>query len=148
MGNYATEKSEMKFKNQKDLEFVQSVLDDADAALKDKSRISGICLDNATTAGITGGLTAATAAAAAALFPPAALVGGAVLLRSSHRKKEKRREAKELLYKDAIAKQSAIIKALTEEHDADKERIDYLNGINEMLCNIIESFQHDSEVIA
>lgn len=38
MGKYVTKKSDMKFQSQDALKTVQSVIDDADAALRDKSR--------------------------------------------------------------------------------------------------------------
>lgn len=52
-------------------------------------------------------------------------------------------EAKELLYKDAIAKQNAILKALNEEKNADKERIEYLTQINILLKEAIEDLRND-----
>ena len=38
MGDYITKKSDMKFRSMDALKTVQSVIDDADAVLKDKSR--------------------------------------------------------------------------------------------------------------
>lgn len=58
-------------------------------------------------------------------------------------KNKRLREAKELIYKNAIAKQTAILKALKEEQDADKERIDYLNGLNILLQSAINDLKHD-----
>lgn len=52
-------------------------------------------------------------------------------------------ESKELLYKNAIAKQTAVLKALKEESDADKERIEYLNGLNILLQEAIKDLKHD-----
>ena len=48
-----------------------------------------------------------------------------------------------LIYKNAIAKQTAIVKALKQETDADKERIDYLNGLNILLQAAIKDLKHD-----
>ena len=62
---------------------------------------------------------------------------------ASHIKNKRLREAKELIYKNAIAKQTAILKALKEERDDDKERIDYLNGLNILLQAAINDLKHD-----
>ena len=48
---------------------------------------------------------------------------------------------KMLAYKQAIAKQNAIIKALKEETNASKERIEYLIGINRLLQDAIAELQ-------
>ena len=58
------------------------------------------------------------------------------------------REAKELIYKNALAKQTAIIKALKEERNADKKRIEYLNGLNVLLQSAIKDLQHDLGIAA
>ena len=62
---------------------------------------------------------------------------------TSHIKNKRLRESKELLYKNAIAKQTAVLKALKEESDADKERIEYLNGLNILLQEAIKDLKHD-----
>lgn len=101
-------------------------------------------------AGITSGLAAAGAligggmtAGIAVLAAPAVALGGAAMGIASHNKNKKLREAKELVYKNAMAKQTAIVKALKAESDADKERIDYLNGLNIMLKAAIKDLQED-----
>jgi len=106
-------------------------------------------------AGITSGLAAAggligggMAAGIAVLAAPAVILGGAGIGVASHIKNKKLREAKELVYKNAVAKQNAIIKALKEEINADKERIDYLNGLNVLLLSAIKDLQHDLGIVA
>lgn len=101
-------------------------------------------------AGLTSGLAAAgaligggMAAGIAVLAAPAAILGMAGVGIASYIKYEQLKDAKELVYKNAVAKQTAIIKALKEEHDADKGRIDYLNGINVLLQEAIKDLQHD-----
>lgn len=101
-------------------------------------------------AGITSGLAAAggligggMTAGIAVLAAPAVILGGAGVGVVSHVKNKKLREAKELTYKEAIAKQTAIIKALKEERDADKKRIDYLNGLNILLQSAINDLKYD-----
>jgi len=178
MGEYITKKKEMRFQSQDALKTVQSVIDDADLALHDKSRrmsdsplgetvagavgvglgagigFAGLYLGGSMTglsaAGITSGLAAAggligggMVAGIAVLAAPAVVLGGVGVGVASHIKNKKLREAKELLYKNAIAKQTAIVKALKEETDADKERLDYLNGLNVLLQSAIKDLQHD-----
>ena len=101
-------------------------------------------------AGITSGLAAAggligggMTAGIAVLAAPAVILGGVGVGITAHIKNKKLREAKELVYKNALAKQTAIIKVLKEENDADKERIDYLNGLNILLQAAIKDLQHD-----
>ncbi len=101
-------------------------------------------------AGITSGLAAAggivgggMAAGLVVLAAPAVVLGGAGIGMASAWKKKRLKESKELLYKEAIAKQTAIIKALREENQADKERIQYLTGLNIILQSVIKSLQHD-----
>ena len=83
------------------------------------------------------------AAGIAVLAAPAVILGGVGVGVTSHIKNKKLREAKELVYKNAIAKQTAIIKAIKEESNADKERIDYLNGLNILLQSAIKDLRHD-----
>ena len=88
------------------------------------------------------------AAGIAVLAAPAVVLGTGAALATSRVKNKKLREAKELVYKEALAKQTAICKALKEEADADKERFDYLNGLNLMLKAAIKDLQHDLGVEA
>ena len=183
MGEYVKNKKEMKFQSQDALKTVQAVIDDADAALKDKSRriedstigesvagavgvgigagigFAGLYLGGSvvglSAAGITSGLAAAggligggMAAGIAVLAAPAVVLGGAGIGVASHIKNKKLREAKELIYKNALAKQNAILKALKEESNADKERIEYLNGLNILLQSAIKDLQHDLGIAA
>ena len=101
-------------------------------------------------AGITSGLAAAGAligggmvAGIAVLAAPSVALGGAAMGVTSHVRNKRLKEAKEILYKDALAKQTAIVKALKEETDADKERLDYLNGLNTLLQAAIKDLKHD-----
>lgn len=178
MGGYVTSKKDMKFQSQDALLTVQSVIDDADKALHDKSRrmedspiheavmgavgagmgagISfaalylGGSVVGLSAAGITSGLAAAGAllgggmvAGIAVLAAPIAGLAAAGVGITSHVKNKKLREAKELVYKNAVAKQTAILKALKDESDADKERIDYLTGLNTLLTAAIKDLKHD-----
>ena len=167
-------KNEAKFPNLESLNTVKSVIDDADAALKDKSRkikdsplsetlagavgvgvgagISfaalylGGSVVGLSAAGITSGLAAAGAligGGMAVLAAPAAILGGLAVGTTSHFKNKKLRQSKELLYKTALAKQTAILKALKEESDADKERIEYLKSLSVLLQAAIQDLRCD-----
>lgn len=178
MGKYITNKKDMKFQSQDALKTVQAVIDDADKALKDKSRrmenspigeavagavgvgvgagigFAGLYLGGSVAGLSAAGITSALAAAGsligggmvagiAVLAAPAVVLGGAGIGVASHMKNKKLHEAKDLLYKNALAKQSAILKALKEESDADKDRMEYLNGLNILLQAAIKDLQHD-----
>lgn len=178
MGEYVKSKKDMKFQSQEALQSVQSVIDEANAALNDTSRgmedspigeaIAGAVgvgvgagigfaslylggsVVGLSAAGITSGLAAAggiigggMAAGIAVLAAPAVILGGAGMGVASHVKNKKLREAKELIYKNAIAKQTAIVKALKEEVNADKKRIEYLTGLNILLQSAIKDLKHD-----
>lgn len=178
MSEYVKKKKDMKFQSQDALKTVQSVIDDADKALKDKSRkmknspigealagafgvglgagigFAGLYLGGSVVGlsgpGIMAGLAAAghlvgggAVVGIGVLAAPAVILGGAGVGIASHVKNKRLREAKELIYKNAIAKQTAILKALKEERDADKERIEYLNGLNILLQSAINNLKHD-----
>lgn len=182
MGEYITKKKDMKFQSQDALKTVQSVIDDADAALKDKSRrmedspieealagaagvgvgagIGFFGLYFGGTIGLSGpGIMSGLAAAGglvgsgavtgiAVLAAPAVILGGVGFGVASHFKNKKLREAKELIYKNALAKQTAILKALKEEQDADQKRIEYLSGLNILLQSAIEDLKHDLGIVS
>lgn len=102
--------------------------------------------------GIVASNIAAEGIATVVMFTPLTLVVlvgiTAGLLDRFIRKKseeEKMPKAKEIAYKDAIAKQNAIIKALKEESNVNKERIEYLVGINQLLQEAILVLQKELE---
>ncbi|MDU5682179.1 MAG: hypothetical protein E6005_10140 [Peptostreptococcus sp.] len=101
-------------------------------------------------AGITSGLAAAGSfvgggmvAGVFMLAAPVAVLGGVGVGVASHLKHKQLRQEKERLYKEALSKHDAIIKALKEEVDADKERLDYLQSLNILLQRAIEDLQKD-----
>jgi hypothetical protein len=53
------------------------------------------------------------------------------------------RQEKERLYTEALRKHEAIIKALKDEVDADKERLDYLQSLNILLTRAIKDLKKD-----
>lgn len=101
-------------------------------------------------AGITSGLAAAgglvgggMVAGMAVLAAPAVILGGAGIYLAKQSKMKKLKQEKERLYNEAIRKHEAIIRKLTQEADASKERADYLQGLNILLQKIIKELKHD-----
>ena len=101
-------------------------------------------------AGITSGLAAAGAIVGGGMVagvfvlaaPVAALAAGGVGV-AAHLKNKQLRQEKERLYTEALRKHEAIIKALKEEADADKERLDYLQSLNILLTQAIKDLKKD-----
>lgn len=102
--------------------------------------------------GITSGLAAAGSivgggmvAGVFVLAAPVAVLGGVGVGVgvASHLKHKQLRQEKERLYREALSKHDAIIKALKEEADADRERLDYLQSLNILLQRAIEDLQKD-----
>lgn len=101
-------------------------------------------------AGITSGLAAAGSIVGGGMVagvfvlaaPVAVLAAGGVGL-ASHLKNKQLRQEKERLYKEALAKHQAIIKALKDEAEADKERPDYLQSLNILLSRAIDDLKAD-----
>lgn len=101
-------------------------------------------------AGITSGLAAAGSIVGGGMVagvfvlaaPVAVLAAGGVGL-ASHLKNKQLRQEKERLYKEALAKHQAIIKALKDEAEADQERLDYLQSLNILLSRAIDDLEAD-----
>lgn len=101
-------------------------------------------------AGITSGLAAAGAIVGGGMVagvfvlaaPVAILAAGGVGL-ASHLKSKQLRQEKERLYKEVLKKHDAIITALKNEVEADKERLDYLQSLNILLRQAIKDLQQD-----
>ena len=178
MGGYVKKKKEMKFQSVEALQQVVNVVNEAAAAVSDKSRtiresaipevlmgalgagIGGVgsfaalyglgSVVGLSAAGITSGLAAAgglvgggmVAGVFALAAPVAILAAGGVGL-ASHLKNKQLRQEKERLYKEALAKHQAIIKALKDEAEADKERLDYLQSLNILLSRAIDDLKAD-----
>lgn len=101
-------------------------------------------------AGITSGLAAAggivgggMAAGVFVLAAPVAILAAGGVGVASHLKNKQLRQEKQRLYKVALAKHQAIIQALKDEADADKERIDYLQSLNILLERAVKDLQQD-----
>lgn len=144
----------MKYKTEKELKEVYAYIDEAELAIKDKDRTledsdmaktiargaaaSGVLAGGVATAGAIGMLT--PLAPVVVLGIASGVIGRLIKKKSEE---EKMHKAKELAYKQAIAKQNAIIKALKEESDADKERIEYLVGLNQLLQEAVKELQKE-----
>ena len=178
MGEYIKKKKEMKFQSVEALQQVVNVVNEAAAAVSDKSRtiresaipevlmgalgagIGGVgsfaalyglgSVVGLSAAGITSGLAAAGSLVGGGMVagvfvlaaPVAILAAGGVGL-ASHLKNKQLRQEKERLYKEALAKHQAIIKALKDEAEADKERLDYLQSLNILLARAIDDLKAD-----
>lgn len=101
-------------------------------------------------AGITSGLAEAgrivgggMVAGVFVLAAPVAVLGGVGVCVASHLKHKQLRQEKERLYREALSKHDAIIKALKEEADAARERLDYLQSLNILLQRAIKDLQKD-----
>ena len=101
-------------------------------------------------AGITSGLATAGAivgggmvAGVFVLAAPVAALAAAGVGVASHLKNKQLRQEKDRLYKEALKKHDAIIKAMKAEANADKERLDYLQSLNILLQQAIKDLQHD-----
>ncbi len=101
---------------------------------------AGISSGLATAGSIIGG---GMAAGVFVLAAPVAVLGGVGVGVASHLKNKQLRQEKERLYKEALSKHDAIIKALKEEADADKERMEYLQSLNILLQRAITDLQRD-----
>ena len=106
-------------------------------------------------AGITSGLATAGAivgggmvAGVFVLAAPVAGLAAAGVGVVSHLKNKQLRQEKERLYKEALKKHEAIIKAMKAEADADKERMDYLQSLNILLQQAIKDLRHDLGIVA
>lgn len=173
MGNYVKKKKEMVFQSVDSLQQVVNVVNEAAMAVNDKTRtirhsaipevltgalgagiggvgsflaLYGLGTVGLSAAGITSGLAAAGAIVGggmvAGVFVLAALAAGGVGI-AAHLKNKQLRQEKERLYKEALLKHEGIIKALKEEADAEKERVDYLQSLNILLQQAIKDLSKD-----
>ena len=165
MGNYVKKKKEMVFQSVDSLQQVVNVVNEAAMAVNDKTRTirhsaipevltgalgAGIGGVGLSAAGITSGLAAAGAIVGGGMVagvfvlaaPVAALAAGGVGI-AAHLKNKQLRQEKERLYKEALLKHEGIIKALKEEADAEKERVDYLQSLNILLQQAIKDLGKD-----
>ena len=101
---------------------------------------AGITSSLATAGTIVGG---GMAAGVFVLAAPVAILAATSVGVASHLKKKQLRREKERLYKEALKKHDAIIKAIKADADADKERLDYLQKLNILLQQAIKDLRQD-----
>ncbi len=106
---------------------------------------SGITAGLATAGAIVGG---GMVAGIFVLAAPVAGLAAAGVGVASHLKNKQLRQEKERLYKEALKKHDAIIKAMKAEADADKERMEYLQSLNILLQQAIKDLRHDLGIVA
>ncbi|MBQ8340160.1 MAG: hypothetical protein IJY16_06935 [Clostridia bacterium] len=178
MSEGVKKKRDMKFQSVDALQQVVNVVNEAAAALQDKTRtiresaipevlsgalgagvggvISFLALYGGgsvvglSAAGITSGLAAAGSlvgggmvAGIFVLAAPIVVLGAGGVGWAAHKKRKQLRQEKERLYKEALLKHEAIIRALKEEADATKERLDYLQSLNILLRQAIKDLKFD-----
>lgn len=178
MGNYIKKKKNMVFQSVEALQQVVNVVNEAAAAVNDKTRtiressipevlagalgagIGGVgsfaalyglgSVVGLSAAGITSGLAAAGGIVGGGMVagvfvlaaPIAVLAAGGVGL-AAHLKHKQLKQEKERLYKEALKKHQAIIQAMKDETNADKERLDYLHSLNILLTKAIKDLKKD-----
>lgn len=110
----------------------------------------GLGMVGLSAAGITSGLAAAGAvvgggmvAGVFVLAAPVALLAAGGVGVASHLKAKQLQQEKERLYKEALKKHEAIIRALKEESESDKERLDYLQNLNILLQRAVNDLKSD-----
>lgn len=110
----------------------------------------GLGVAGLSAAGITSGLaTAGTivgggmTAGVFVLAAPVAILAATSVGVASHLKNKQLRREKERLYKEALKKHDAIIKAMKADADADKKRLEYLQSLNILLQQAIKDLRHD-----
>lgn len=110
----------------------------------------GLGVAGLSAAGITSGLaTAGTivgggmTAGVFVLAAPVALLAATSVGVASHLKNKQLRREKERLYKEALKKHDAIIKAMKADADADKKRLEYLQSLNILLQQATKDLRHD-----
>lgn len=103
--------------------------------------------------GITSGLATAGAivgggmvAGVFVLAAPIVVLGAGAVGLTAHLRAKQLKQEKERLYKEALKKHEAIIRALKTERDATKERMDYLESLNILLQRAIKDLQSDLNI--
>ena len=101
-------------------------------------------------AGITSALAAAGAivgggmvAGVFVLAAPVALLAAGGVGVAAHLKSKQLQQEKKRLYQEVLVRHEAIIKALKNEADATKERLDYLQSLNILLRQALIDLSHD-----
>ena len=110
--------------------------------------MSGLATAGGAVSTLVGGAVSASVAGIFVLAAPVAVLGATGVGVAVHLKNKQLQQEKERLYKEALRKHEAIIKALKEEANADKERLDYLQSLNILLSQAIKDLRKDLGVVA
>lgn len=105
--------------------------------------MSGLATAGGAASAVLGGAVSASVAGVFVLAAPVAVLAAGGVGVASHLKNKQLRQEKQRLYKVALEKHQAIIRALQEESDADKDRIDYLQSLNILLERAVRDLQQD-----
>lgn len=105
--------------------------------------MSGLAAAGGGVSTVLGGAVSASVAGVFVLAAPMVVLAAGGVGLASHLKYKQLKQEKERLYQEAVKKQNAIIKALKDEKDADKDRIDYLTSLNILLQQAIRDLKTD-----
>lgn len=105
--------------------------------------MSGLAAAGGGVSAILGGAVSASVAGVFVLAAPVAVLAAGGVGLASYLKYKQLKQEKERLYQEAVKKQNAIIKALKDEKDTDKDRIDYLTSLNILLQQAIKDLKAD-----
>lgn len=105
--------------------------------------MSGLATAGGGVSVLLGGAVSASVAGIFVLAAPVAVLAAGGVGIAVHLKDKQLKQEKERLYKEAIKKHHAIIEALKDEVNADKERLDYLQSLNILLQQAIKDLKKD-----
>ncbi|MDU4960018.1 MAG: hypothetical protein E6X17_05070 [Sporomusaceae bacterium] len=105
--------------------------------------MSGLAAAGGGVSAVLGGAVSASVAGVFVLAAPVAVLAAGGVGIASYLKYKQLKQEKERLYQEAVKKQNAIIKALKDEKDADKDRVDYLTSLNILLQQAIKDLKAD-----
>ena len=105
--------------------------------------MSGLAAAGGGVSAVLGGAVSASVAGVFVLAAPMVVLAAGGVGLASHLKYKQLKQEKERLYQEAVKKQNAIIEALKDEKDADKDRIDYLTSLNILLQQAIRDLKTD-----
>lgn len=144
------------FNSEARLKEAQAVINEADLILKNKKMTikdsqmkaalnaslaaTGYCTFSTVSRTLPSAMV--TGAVLPAILPVIGIIGVIAAVTAA----KKIAKQKEAVYQEAIKKQNEIIKALSEERAADKERIDALTAMNKTLQSIIVQLESDMKV--
>jgi CHASE2 domain-containing sensor protein len=105
--------------------------------------MSGLATAGGGVSVVLGGAVSASVAGVFVLAAPVAILAASGVGIASYLKHKQLKQEKERLYQEALKKQNAIIKALKDEKDTDKDRINYLKSLNILLQQALKDLKAD-----